>query len=350
MLLSEYGKYGKLIEIAALVGDKLFLYQITAKGLIGPEKILDGVTGNPALIQRSNGEIHLVVPLLAGGLVHCWKNNDNPNPHKTIWSVPENFGSGIISAVSMIESDYGNLELVAKEGDKLVLYQMTAKGWNGPNNMEIMPTPNNPLPIDGVTGTPTLIQSAFGGLNHKNFELVVPREKIDQGTGLCYYWRNNDGPVMQTHDDPNQTWVGGWDFIPDTGKLKASANTMIRRNGTNQGLIVVSQVGSDYYDPHSVLLWPPFEHPIGLIVTPSLYDSSAQVYNWSKPVLIVVSFPPVGIFKGPMLPRAGIFQVPIGILQDADFWYNKGLALKALGKTTEADAAFAKAKEMGYKG
>jgi tetratricopeptide (TPR) repeat protein len=31
-------------------------------------------------------------------------------------------------------------------------------------------------------------------------------------------------------------------------------------------------------------------------------------------------------------------------------WYNKGVALEALGKTTEANAAFAKAKELGYKG
>jgi Flp pilus assembly protein TadD len=29
-------------------------------------------------------------------------------------------------------------------------------------------------------------------------------------------------------------------------------------------------------------------------------------------------------------------------------WYNKGVALKLLDRTTEADAAFAKAKELGY--
>ena len=31
-------------------------------------------------------------------------------------------------------------------------------------------------------------------------------------------------------------------------------------------------------------------------------------------------------------------------------WYNKGTALKALGRTIEADAAFTKAKELGYTG
>jgi len=30
--------------------------------------------------------------------------------------------------------------------------------------------------------------------------------------------------------------------------------------------------------------------------------------------------------------------------------YNKDTALEALGRTTEADAAFSKAKELGYKG
>jgi Flp pilus assembly protein TadD len=31
-------------------------------------------------------------------------------------------------------------------------------------------------------------------------------------------------------------------------------------------------------------------------------------------------------------------------------WNNKGAALEALGKTTEANAAFPKAKELGYSG
>jgi Tetratricopeptide repeat. len=30
----------------------------------------------------------------------------------------------------------------------------------------------------------------------------------------------------------------------------------------------------------------------------------------------------------------------------SEAWYNKGIALKALGRTAEADAAFAKAKEL----
>jgi len=33
---------------------------------------------------------------------------------------------------------------------------------------------------------------------------------------------------------------------------------------------------------------------------------------------------------------------------DAVAWNNKGAVLEAVGRTTEADAAFAKAKELGY--
>ena len=36
--------------------------------------------------------------------------------------------------------------------------------------------------------------------------------------------------------------------------------------------------------------------------------------------------------------------------QLAEAWYNKSIALKALGRTTEANAAFAKAKKLVYSG
>jgi Flp pilus assembly protein TadD len=36
--------------------------------------------------------------------------------------------------------------------------------------------------------------------------------------------------------------------------------------------------------------------------------------------------------------------------KDAEAWNNKGLALKFLGHSAESDVAFAKARELGYKG
>jgi Flp pilus assembly protein TadD len=37
-------------------------------------------------------------------------------------------------------------------------------------------------------------------------------------------------------------------------------------------------------------------------------------------------------------------------LNDADAWFNKGNALKSLGRTKEADAAVSEAKDLEYKG
>jgi tetratricopeptide (TPR) repeat protein len=44
------------------------------------------------------------------------------------------------------------------------------------------------------------------------------------------------------------------------------------------------------------------------------------------------------------------FNQSIDTEPNFDAWRGKGLALKALGRTTEADAALTKAKELGYKG
>ena len=45
-----------------------------------------------------------------------------------------------------------------------------------------------------------------------------------------------------------------------------------------------------------------------------------------------------------------IEQCPLDAMKPmgAETWYKKGIALQALGRTSEADAAFAKAKELGY--
>jgi Flp pilus assembly protein TadD len=36
--------------------------------------------------------------------------------------------------------------------------------------------------------------------------------------------------------------------------------------------------------------------------------------------------------------------------EDADAWYYKGVTLELLGRTTEADTAYTKAKELGWAG
>ena len=51
----------------------------------------------------------------------------------------------------------------------------------------------SPLPLGGVSGVPTLIQSRCG--NKGNFELLTPMAS----GGLAHYWRNNDDPTLPWH-------------------------------------------------------------------------------------------------------------------------------------------------------
>ena len=51
----------------------------------------------------------------------------------------------------------------------------------------------SPLPLGGVSGMPTLIQSRCG--TKGNFELLTPMAS----GGLAHYWRNNDEPAIPWH-------------------------------------------------------------------------------------------------------------------------------------------------------
>ena len=102
-----------------------------------------GVSGNPALIQGNfgvMGNFEMVVPLATGGLAHFWRVNDDP-------SLPCNgpipFGSSdAYDAVALIQSNFsrpgnshGNLELVARSGNRLDFYWREDAApftWHGP--------------------------------------------------------------------------------------------------------------------------------------------------------------------------------------------------------------------------
>ncbi len=98
------------------------------------------VAGNPVLIQSrfgSKGNFELVVPAAGGGLVHLWRNDDNPY---LPWSGPTPFGQslGAVDAVTMIQSNFGspgNLEVIARVGSQLQFFWRDsgpAFNWNGP--------------------------------------------------------------------------------------------------------------------------------------------------------------------------------------------------------------------------
>src|SRR5262249_2744683 len=99
------------LEIIARAGDRLvFFWKEDAPGSSwqGPKFFGSGVSGNPSLIQGrfgTMGNFELVVPLVAGGFAHYWRDNDRPN---LPWNGPFVFGRevGQINAISLIESNF----------------------------------------------------------------------------------------------------------------------------------------------------------------------------------------------------------------------------------------------------
>ncbi len=86
------------------------------------------------------GNFEMVVPLATGGLAHFWRVNDDPS---LPWNGPIPFGSSdAYDAVALIQSnfsrpgnDHGNLEVVARSGNRLDFYWREDAApftWHGP--------------------------------------------------------------------------------------------------------------------------------------------------------------------------------------------------------------------------
>jgi len=139
---SNFGNPGNL-ELVVRAGDQLlFFWRDSGPAFTwnGPYPITGGVQGRPALIQGrfgAKGNFELVTPLVGSGLAHLWRNNDDP---ALPWSGPIPFGAGTgyYSAVTMIESNFGdpgNLEVVAQTANLLAFFWRDSGpsfAWNGP--------------------------------------------------------------------------------------------------------------------------------------------------------------------------------------------------------------------------
>ena len=185
------------------------------------------VQANLALIQGrfgKKGNFELLQAATSGGLLHFWRNDDNPY---LPWSGATPFGSGNVQALTMIESNFGspgNLEVVCRVGSQLQFYWRDsgpAFHWNGPGAL-----------MGGVAGNPVLIQSRFG--TKGNFEMVVPAAN----GGLLHFWRNNDIGTFP--------WSGPTAFGASLGHVDAV--TMIESNfGSPGNLEVVARVGGQLF-------------------------------------------------------------------------------------------------------
>jgi hypothetical protein len=151
--------------------------------------IASGVRGKAALIQSkfgTKGNFEVVVPSATGGLLHYYRNNDDPT---LPWSGPTAFAGtlGLVDDVTLIQSNFGkpgNLEVIARVGTRIyALWRDSGPGfgWSTPVQIEA---------AYELAGQPSMVQSRFG--TKGNFELVVPNAK----GGLIHFWRDNDIPTL----------------------------------------------------------------------------------------------------------------------------------------------------------
>lgn len=151
-------------------------YQVLGTHLQYPVFRISGTPipcGNPSLIQSTYGQrgsnFEVVAPYPSGGIAHYWRDNDSSG---TWYGPTAVFGpAGQVDAVSMIESSWGNLEVVARQGAALSHYYRDYSGWHGTGVF-----------ATGASGIPSLIQNSNG-----NFELVTP---LVSG-GVAHYYRDS---------------------------------------------------------------------------------------------------------------------------------------------------------------
>lgn len=137
MIQSTY-RDGFNLEVIARVDDHLYHAWREDGRWDGPHRIdvTAGCRGVPSLVQTrggTHGRFEVVVPQVGGGIAHFTRDNDLRLP----WTRNPSFGDGTFDEVSLTQSNFGagNLEVVARRGDRLVLFWREPEphgSWHGP--------------------------------------------------------------------------------------------------------------------------------------------------------------------------------------------------------------------------
>ncbi|HQR31534.1 MAG TPA: pentapeptide repeat-containing protein [Blastocatellia bacterium] len=172
----------------------LYLWQFTPLTTL-PEKAFS-VTGTPGVIQRADGQLTVVAAL--GQMTSPQQQDfssfveitcsDWPDPQATT-VVAQDSGSFIYGGVSLVESDYGNLEMVTiNQQSQLTHFYKDSSGWHPTTTFGGFGSNPN-------AANPIMIQSHFDFIQgHQNLEVVVPRPD----GGFAHYYR-----------DSSLKWQGG---------------------------------------------------------------------------------------------------------------------------------------------
>jgi hypothetical protein len=203
------------------------------------------------LIQSSYGTAgnFEAVVQSGGGLVHVWRNNDDP---ALPWSVSAPFATnlqGHIQGVALIESSFGNLEIVVVANNELMHFfrsSLSDTDWTGPTATI----------ASGVSGTPALIQrsSTSGSGAIGNFEVAVP----SADGGLLHFTRNNNVAGfpwgLQASFQLQTQYIGASLILSSFGNLEVVATSPEETD--NNGLLEYVQ-GADH-------LWQDFDRWVEL--------------------------------------------------------------------------------------
>jgi hypothetical protein len=174
---SDYGNP----EVIARSGDNLRHFFRSGNSWSGGYRITSAASGAPGFIQSSfgsRGNFEVVVPREGGGFLHIWRDNDlSEEP----WYTNRFGGNMRAEAVALIQSNYGNLEIVVRDDDRLLhMWRAgTSNDWSSPT-----------LIAADVRGVPAFLQSSGG--TRGNFEVVVPA----RGSGIRHFFRDNDDPTL----------------------------------------------------------------------------------------------------------------------------------------------------------
>jgi len=220
------------LEVVARIGSQLAYFYRDWAGWHETPPFASGVgvSGTPSFIRSRSGNFEVVTPLAAGGMVHYSSSNGN------VWTrVDKEFAiSYDVSGVSLIESSYGNLEVVANIGNQLDHFWRDSNGtWHEAGVF-----------ANGVAGTPSLIQDPSPATGPPgNFEVVTP---LAAG-GMAHYYRDN-------HSYSFQPWYGP---IAQFGSGNVNSAALIR--STYGNLEVVSRAAAcsvdHYYRDHLNNQW-----------------------------------------------------------------------------------------------
>ncbi|MBA9084525.1 hypothetical protein FHR92_000982 [Fontibacillus solani] len=130
---------------------------------------------------------------------------------------PYSFGSGKVSGLSVLETSYGNIEVICRIGTSLVHF------WREDDTGEWFQSDTF---AEEVVGMPSFIQSSYG-----SFEVLAPLK----GGGLGHWWRNND--------NPEHPWIGPHVF----GKDHFTDAILIENNSSQLTAVVLQNAVYKYF-------------------------------------------------------------------------------------------------------